>query len=74
MPYRSVPRACVLLQLFVPGGVIGAACRVINGYSEDWVRTPFYANEAVSQLISAGLFVGLCLYLWFGAMRHKENA
>jgi len=27
----------------------------------------------VSQLISAALFVGLCVYLWFGSLRHKEN-
>ena len=57
----------------VPGGVFGAACRLIQGYSEDWIRTPFYDNEVVSQLISAALFVGLCVYLWFGSMRHKED-
>ena len=53
------------------GGVFGAACRLFKGYSEDWIRTPFYGNEVVSQLISAALFVGLCVYLWFGSMRHQ---
>ncbi|MEO8370442.1 MAG: oligopeptide transporter, OPT family [Candidatus Solibacter sp.] len=71
---RGVIIASGLMAGGALGGVFGAACRLIKGYSEDWVRTPFYGNEAVSQLISAGLFVALCLYLWFGAMRHKENA
>jgi uncharacterized oligopeptide transporter (OPT) family protein len=71
---RGVIIASGLMAGGALGGVLGAACRVIQGYSEDWVRTPFYGNEAVSQLVSAGLFVALCMYLWFGAMRHKENA
>jgi len=74
MRERGVIIASGLMAGGALGGVFGAACRLIKGYSEDWVRTPFYDNEAVSQLISAGLFVALCLYLWFGAMRHKENA
>jgi hypothetical protein len=60
------------------GGVFGAACRLIQGYSEDWIRTPFYGNEVVSQSISAALFVALCVYLWFGSLRgsvgNKERA
>ena len=55
------------------GGVFGAACRLIKGYSEDWIRTPFYGNEVISQSVSAALFVGLCVYLWFGSLRRKEN-
>jgi len=51
------------------GGVIGAACRLIPGYSEDWIKTPFYDNDAVSQTVSTILFTGLCLYVWFGAQR-----
>jgi len=74
MRERGVIIASGLMAGGALGGVFGAACRVIRGYSEDWVRTPFYGNEAVSQLVSAGLFVALCMYLWFGALRHKENA
>ena len=44
-----------------------------RSYSEDWIRTPFYGNEVASQLISAALFVGLCVYLWYGSLRHRED-
>jgi hypothetical protein len=46
------------------GGVIGAAFRLIPGYTEEWVRTPFYSSEPASQAISTLGFAGLCLYLW----------
>jgi putative OPT family oligopeptide transporter len=56
------------------GGVFGAACRLIPGYREDWVRTPFYGNELISQSVSAALFVALCVYVWRRSLRHKEVA
>ena len=75
---RGVIIASGLMAGGALGGVFGAACRLIQGYSEDWVRTPFYASEVASQLVSAALFVALCLYLWFGSLRdslrHKEKA
>ena len=46
------------------GGVIGAACRLIPGYTEEWIQTPFYKNDPISQSLSAALFVGLCGYLF----------
>jgi hypothetical protein len=49
------------------GGVLGAACRLLPGFSEDWVRTPFYNNEIISQSVSALMFIGLCVYLWRGS-------
>lgn len=55
------------------GGVFGAALRVFPRYREDLIRTPFYANEPVSQTVSALLFVALCLYLWFGALRKEKE-
>ena len=70
---RGVIIASGLMAGGALGGVFGAACRLIQGYSEDWIRTPFYGNEVASQLISAALFVALCVYLWFGSLRHKEN-
>jgi putative OPT family oligopeptide transporter len=74
---RGVILASGLMAGGALGGVFGAACRLLKGYSEDWIRTPFYGNEAVSQSISAALFVALCVYLWFGSLRgslgNKEN-
>jgi putative OPT family oligopeptide transporter len=70
---RGVIIASGLMAGGALGGVFGAACRLFKGYSEDWIRTPFYGNEVASQLISAALFVGLCVYLWFGSMRHRED-
>ncbi len=70
---RGVIIASGLMAGGALGGVFGAACRLFKGYSEDWIRTPFYGNEVASQLVSAALFVGLCVYLWFGSMRHRED-
>ena len=53
------------------GGVIGAALRVLPHSKEEWIQTPFYARDAVSQSVSALLFVGLCLYVWFGSLSPK---
>jgi putative OPT family oligopeptide transporter len=61
---RGVIIASGLMAGGALGGVIGAACRLIPGYSEEWVQTPFYANEAVSQTVSAVFFVGLVVYVW----------
>jgi hypothetical protein len=49
--------------------VIGAALRVLPHFKEEWIETPFYANNPVSQTVSALLFVGLCLYVWFSSLR-----
>ena len=54
------------------GGVIGAAFRLIPGYKEEWVQTPFYNNDAISQIVSTLLFLGLCAYLWYGSKSTKE--
>jgi putative OPT family oligopeptide transporter len=74
---RGVIIASGLMAGGALGGVFGAACRLLKGYSEDWIRTPFYGNEVVSQSISAALFAALCMYLWFGSLRgslgNKEN-
>jgi hypothetical protein len=51
------------------GGVIGAALRVLPQFKEEWIQTPFYANNTVSQSVSALLFIGLCLYVWFGSLK-----
>ena len=43
-------------------------------FKEEWIQTPFYSNEPVSQMLSALCFIGLCLYLWFSSVRVKESA
>ena len=70
---RGVVIASGLMAGGALGGVLGAACRLIPGYKEEWIRTPFHGNELVSQSVSALLFVGLCGYLWFGSVRHKQE-
>ncbi|HZS99100.1 MAG TPA: oligopeptide transporter, OPT family [Terriglobales bacterium] len=66
---RGVIIASGLMAGGALGGVLGAALRLIPGYREDLIKTPFYSNEAVSQSFSALLFVGLCLYVWFSSVR-----
>jgi len=61
---RGVVIASGLMAGGALGGVFGAACHLIPGYSEGWITSPFYANEAISQSVSAALFIGLCVYLW----------
>ena len=76
---RGVIIASGLMAGGALGGVLGAACRLIPSFTEDWIKTPFYANEPVSQFTSAALFICLCLYLWYGSLhplpsRNREGA
>jgi putative OPT family oligopeptide transporter len=70
---RGVVVASGLMAGGALGGVLGAAMRLIPGFSEGWVTTPFYGNEPVSQTVSAVMFVGLCGYVWWSATR-KDGA
>jgi putative OPT family oligopeptide transporter len=69
---RGVIIASGLMAGGALGGVLGASMRLFPAFREDLIRTPFYDYEPVSQTVSALLFVGLCLYVWFGATRKKE--
>ena len=72
---RGVIIASGLMAGGALGGVFGAALRLVPGYRESLLKTPFYDNEPVSQGVSAALFIGLCLYVWFGSLRSsKEGA
>jgi len=51
----------------------GAAFRLFPWYSEDRIKTPFFDHEALSQSVSALLFVALCLYLWFNSVRRTKE-
>ena len=55
------------------GGVFGAALRLFPWYREDLVETPFFDNEAVSQLVSIVGFSLFCLYLWRKATRVQSD-
>ena len=66
---RGVIIASGLMAGGALGGVLGAALRLIPGYREDLIKTPFYSYDPVSQTVSALLFVGLCLYLWYGSLK-----
>src|SRR6185436_17359189 len=54
---RGIVIASGLMAGGALGGVFGAAMRLLPGYTEDWVRTPFYDHDATSQVVSAALFV-----------------
>jgi putative OPT family oligopeptide transporter len=71
---RGVIIASGLMAGGALGGVLGASFRLLPRFTEDWIRTPFYGNELISQCVSAAMFVGLCLYLWRRSVRHKEEA
>jgi len=66
---RGVIIASGLMAGGALGGVFGAALRLVPGYAESWIKTPFYDSDAASQLVSAALFISLCAYVWFGALR-----
>ena len=70
---RGVIIASGLMAGGALGGVIGAALRLLPSYREDLIKTPFYPNEPISQTVSAVLFVGLCLYMWFGSLQKAKE-
>jgi putative OPT family oligopeptide transporter len=71
---RGVIVASGLMAGGALGGVFGAALRLLPGFSEDWVKTPFYDHEPTSQTVSLVLFVALCGYLWFASVRRESPA
>jgi hypothetical protein len=66
---RGIVIASGLMAGGALGGVFGAGLRLLPDYTEDWLKSPFYDNVGVSQTVSALLFVGLCLYVWYGSTR-----
>jgi hypothetical protein len=47
---------------------------MVPGFSEDWVRTPFYDADATSQTVSLLGFAALCLYLWFASVKREPSS
>jgi uncharacterized oligopeptide transporter (OPT) family protein len=70
---RGVIIASGLMAGGALGGVLGAALHLFPWYREDLITTPFYMNDPVSQTVSMLLFVGLCLYVWFGASKKEKE-
>jgi hypothetical protein len=71
---RGVIIASGLMAGGALGGVLGAFLRLVPGYREDLVKTPFFDHDATSQTLSAVAFLGLCAYLWFGSIRRGKAA
>ncbi len=71
---RGVIIASGLMAGGALGGVLGAGLRLVPGFSEDLVKTPFYDRDAVSQTASALGFIGLCAYLWLASVRKEKAA
>ena len=72
MRERGVIIASGLMAGGALGGVLGAALRledIFPWYREDLIKTPFYDNNTVSQVVSLTLFVALCIYVWVDSTR-----
>jgi putative OPT family oligopeptide transporter len=69
---RGVIIASGLMAGGALGGVFGASLRLFHWYHEDSVKTPFYDHAAVSQLVSAGMFLALCAYVWFQSLKKQR--
>jgi putative OPT family oligopeptide transporter len=70
---RGIVMASGLMAGGALGGVIGAACRLIPGYKEEWIQSPFYNVDWLSQTVSLVMFIGLCCYMWFGSQRRTKE-
>ncbi len=70
---RGVIIASGLMAGGALGGVFGAGLRLVPGYRENLIHTPFYAHDGISQTVSTVLFFALCLYVWFGALRRTKE-
>ncbi len=70
---RGVIIASGLMAGGALGGVLGAGLRLLPKFREDLIQTPFYNNEPISQTVSALLFIGLCLYVWFGSLQKAKE-
>jgi putative OPT family oligopeptide transporter len=70
---RGVILASGLMAGGALGGVLGAALRLVPGFREDLIQTPFYAIDSVSQSVSGLLFIGLCAYVWLRAMKSESS-
>jgi hypothetical protein len=71
---RGIVIASGLMAGGALGGVFGAALRLFPWYAEDRIKTPFYDVDAISQTVSAVMFVGLVLYVWVWSHKAPKEA
>ncbi len=71
---RGIVIASGLMAGGALGGVIGASMRLIPGYHENNIKTPFFDNVAISQLVSTVGFLGFVAYTWFAAQRVPKDS
>ena len=71
---RGVIIASGLMAGGALGGVFGAALRLVPWYKEERIHTFFYNNDAISQSVSALLFVALCIYVWVRSLKKVEES
>jgi putative OPT family oligopeptide transporter len=71
---RGIVIASGLMAGGALGGVFGAALRLFPWYAEDRIKTPFYDIDAISQTVSAVMFVGLVLYVWVWSHKTPKEA
>ncbi len=70
---RGIVIASGLMAGGALGGVFGAALRLVPGFREDWIKTPFYDHAPISQTLSGLLFAALCVYVWRGSAKKVEE-
>ncbi|HEX4965801.1 MAG TPA: oligopeptide transporter, OPT family [Thermoanaerobaculia bacterium] len=70
---RGVIIASGLMAGGALGGVFGAGLRLFPWYKEDLVKTPFFDNVPVSQVVSLVFFLGLCVYMWYGSLKKGRD-
>jgi putative OPT family oligopeptide transporter len=71
---RGVIIASGLMAGGALGGVFGAGLRLFSWFKEDLIKTPFYDYAPASQIVSALMFVALCLYLWLSSVMKEKAA
>ena len=73
MRERGVIIASGLMAGGALGGVFGAALRLFPWYAEDRIKTPFYDNDSLSQLVSIIGFLGFVVYMWWVSQRKSRE-
>src|SRR3954452_18537883 len=70
---RGVIIASGLMAGGALGGVFGAGLRLFPWYKESLIKTPFFDNEPIAQIVSIVLFLGLCFYVWFVSLGRAKR-
>jgi uncharacterized oligopeptide transporter (OPT) family protein len=71
---RGIVIASGLLAGGALGGVFGSVMRLFPGYAESDVKTPFFDNDPVAQIVSAVGFLAFVVYVWWAAQRAPKDA